>query len=111
MIDEKLIAEKIKDTRLYMGLTQEEFGKMLDVSKQSICSWEKGRNLPDILSILKISKASGKYFSDFLDEESQKDRNQNIKVFLKENEKELIYKLRSLPLKQQQAIETIIRSM
>lgn len=111
MIDEKLIAEKIKDTRLYMGLTQEEFGKMLDISKQSVCSWEKGRNLPDILIMLKISKISGRYFSSFLDEETQKEENQTTKMFLKENEKELIYKLRSLPLKQQQAIETIIRSI
>ncbi|MCQ2362132.1 MAG: helix-turn-helix domain-containing protein [Acidaminococcaceae bacterium] len=111
MVDEKIIAEKIKDTRLYLGFTQEEFGKLLGISKQSICSWEKGRNMPDILNLLKIVKISGKYFSEFLDKETSTDKNDNVKIVLNPNEEQLIYKLRSLPSKQQQSIETIIKAM
>lgn len=66
MIDNKFIAEKIKNARELLGLTQEELGKLIGISKQSISSWEKGRNLPDILNIDKIANLSGiKHFRCF----------------------------------------------
>ncbi|MBQ0108561.1 MAG: helix-turn-helix domain-containing protein [Phascolarctobacterium sp.] len=111
MIDTEFVTNYIKNVRLNLNLTQAEFGKLLGISKQSICAWEKGRNLPDIVNLLKIVDMSGKDLSQFMKDNSSINKTEETKLLLSQNEKELIYKLRSLPLKQQQAIETIIRSM
>lgn len=111
MIDAKFVAKCIKRTRLDLQLTQEEFGKVLGISKQSICSWEKGRNLPDIINILKIIDISGKTFTKFFSENTIDNEPTETKVYLTPSEKELIYKIRALTPKQYQAIETIIKTM
>lgn len=50
------IGEKIKDIRLKNNLTQQELGDKLFVSDKTISSWESGRTLPDINTIIEISK-------------------------------------------------------
>ena len=48
----------IKRIRLKNGLTQGEFGKIIGVSVQSVCAWEKGGNIRpcNIKSIIKYCK-------------------------------------------------------
>ena len=111
MIDTQFIANYIKDVRESLNLTQTEFGRLLDTSKQSICAWEKGRNLPDIIILMKIIEMTGKDLSQFINDNNTNNEQADTINYLSPNEKTLIYKLRSLPLKQQQAIETIIRSI
>ena len=50
------IGEKIKDIRLKNNLTQQELGDKLFVSDKTVSSWESGRTLPDINTIIEISK-------------------------------------------------------
>ena len=38
----KVMGQRIHNKRIEMGLTMEELGKRLGVSRQSICNWEKG---------------------------------------------------------------------
>lgn len=45
---------KIKAYRLNKGLTQEQLGKLLNVSRPTISSWEVGSNTPDLDSIIDI---------------------------------------------------------
>lgn len=111
MIDAKFVAKCIKQARLDLKLTQEDFGKILGISKQSICSWEKGRNLPDIVNILRIVDISGKSFTQFFNENAMVGEPTETKVYLTQSEKELLYKIRALTPKQQQALETIIKTM
>ncbi len=40
--------ERIKHGRRKAGFTQEQLAKKLDVSKQAVSNWERGKNLPDI---------------------------------------------------------------
>ena len=47
---------QLKRIRESNGLTQEQLAKILNVSRQSISSWEVGRNFPDLEMIVIISK-------------------------------------------------------
>lgn len=47
---------QIKRIRLEQNLTQEQFSKKLNVSRQTISSWENNRNLPDLEMVVTISK-------------------------------------------------------
>lgn len=42
-----LYAEVIKAARRAAGMTQEEFGAVLGVTKQSVFLWENGKNKPN----------------------------------------------------------------
>lgn len=49
------IGRKIKNIRLSLGLTMEEFGKNFHTSKGTVNNWEKGRNLPNKENLKAIS--------------------------------------------------------
>ena len=109
MIDNKYIAEKIKNEREHLGLTQEEFGKLIGISKQSISSWEKGRNLPDILNIAKIAALSGRTLAEFFTDSSSKTCNLLMqRENYTEKEKQIIYKLRSMNAEKRKAFEILL---
>lgn len=55
----KIIASRIKEIRLTAGLTQEAFGKMLNVSQDTISLWEKGKSLPSVEDVIFISNMYG----------------------------------------------------
>lgn len=48
--------EQIKKIRSENGLTQEQLTTQLNVSRQTISSWENNRNLPDLEMVVKIAK-------------------------------------------------------
>lgn len=50
------IGTKIKEARTTMGITQEQAAEQLLVSRQTISSWENGKSLPDIVSVIKMSE-------------------------------------------------------
>ncbi len=50
------ISNKVSELRNEKGLTQEEFGKMIGVSRQTIIAIEKGNYIPSVLLALKISE-------------------------------------------------------
>jgi len=47
-----LIGERIRKARLEKGLSQEELGKIIDVSKVSICGYEKGTRTPTLENLM-----------------------------------------------------------
>lgn len=55
-----LVGERLKEARLAKGLSQQELGDLLGVSKVSICGYEKGTRTPtlnnfiDMISILDL---------------------------------------------------------
>lgn len=51
--------EKIKEIRLSLGMTLEEFGKMFGATKSNVRSWEIGRNIPTPERLLTIAKLGG----------------------------------------------------
>lgn len=50
------IGQKLKRKRLALKLTQEEVAEKIFVSRQSISNWENNKNMPDIESLIRISK-------------------------------------------------------
>lgn len=49
------ISEKLKNSRMSAGLTQEQIAEEINVSRQTISNWENGKSLPDVISLIKIS--------------------------------------------------------
>lgn len=47
---------RLKQRRNTLQMTQEEVAEKIHVSRQTISNWENGRNLPDINSLILISK-------------------------------------------------------
>ncbi len=56
----KGVGERIKWARTsHLGLSMEEFGKRLGTSRAAVNNWEKGKNLPNVSRLKKISEISG----------------------------------------------------
>lgn len=49
------IGGKIKKSRTYAKITQEQAAQALGISRQTISNWENERSYPDIVSVLKMS--------------------------------------------------------
>lgn len=49
-----VIGERIRQARINQGLTQEDLGKSLNVSKVSICGYEKGTRTPTMENFMKL---------------------------------------------------------
>lgn len=58
--EDKIIRENIKNVliecRVKKELTQTEVGKIVGKSKNAVASWEQGLSLPDIVTLLRLSK-------------------------------------------------------
>ena len=55
----KTTGEQIKDIRLELGETLEQFGERFNTSKVTVFNWEKGRNLPNKSNLKKIAEIGG----------------------------------------------------
>lgn len=51
-----MMSEKIKYLRSISGMTQDELGKKLNVSRQTISKWETNVTIPDASNIVEICK-------------------------------------------------------
>ncbi len=49
------IGARLKKIRHDMDLTQEQLSEKINVSRQTISSWENGRSYPDIISVITLS--------------------------------------------------------
>jgi len=63
----KTFAEKVKDARISLGMSQPQLGKLVGVSVRSILAYEKGEKKPHQATMFKLAKAlkvSIKFLSD-----------------------------------------------
>ena len=49
------LADILKQERIELGLTQEEVGEQLFVTRQTVSNWENGKTLPDIDSLIDLA--------------------------------------------------------
>lgn len=49
------LAKRIKEKRIENGFTQEELGSFLNVSKVSVCHWEKGIKKPSSKNLIQLA--------------------------------------------------------
>ena len=60
-----VFSEKITELRKRSGLSQEEFGEIIGVSRQAVSKWEMAQSIPDLNRIMAIAKHYG-VTTDFL---------------------------------------------
>ena len=75
------LSEKIRTLRKNAGLSQEQLGEKINVSRQAITKWESGDGLPDIYNLVALSNL----FSIMLDELMAQEKAVAEKRFLYES--------------------------
>ena len=59
MIDNRLVGRKIAALRQSNALTQQQLAAMMNVSHQAVSKWESGQALPDIQTMLELTRFFG----------------------------------------------------
>ncbi|MBQ9729522.1 MAG: helix-turn-helix transcriptional regulator [Clostridia bacterium] len=52
----EIFSERLRELRKSAGLTQKELASILLTNNSSICDWERGRNQPDLETIVVIAR-------------------------------------------------------
>lgn len=92
------VGEKIQTYRKNLSLSQEELGKKVLVSRQTISLWEKGQTLPTIDNLMRLKEIFGVSVDEILDIESGSKIQEEIptetyKFSFSQDEVDEIYKL------------------
>lgn len=54
-----MLGSRLKQLRIERGLTQQQLGDMINVTKVSICCYEKGERVPSLDTLIDLSNALG----------------------------------------------------
>ena len=57
-----LLGNRIKELRKKLNLTQEELGKLINVTKVSICCYEKGTRTPTLETLKVLAEVFERFF-------------------------------------------------
>lgn len=111
-VDKATIGARIKYERLRLGLTLEEFGRQVGVSKQCLSGWEHGRNMPDVVALNTMANLCGIEIRDFLyaeptDQEHKLPLKNEGEAFT-DKERQIINKIRSLSTERRKAVEVLL---
>jgi len=123
----KKLAENLKYLRKQQNWTQEELAQRLNISRSQITKWENGDQIPDLVSLEKLSTLYGVSIDyligkqllkkDILREVNRMYQTNNINDsmldiinYLKQNPEmeKAIYSLAELPIKKRKHLETVI---
>lgn len=90
------LAMRIKESRLKQNLTQQELGDLLNVSKVSVCLWEKGIKKPSSKNLLQLSKILNVPLEYLIGNDSYviSESNQSYGLMMAKEEIEIIKELR-----------------
>ena len=64
--------KKIAELRKSSGLSQEQFGEMFSVSRQSVSKWESDQSLPELSTLIKIADFFNVSIDELLGRENTK---------------------------------------
>lgn len=112
-MDKTTIGNRIRYERQRAGLTLDELGSRIGVSKQCLSGWEHARNMPDVISLSIIAQLFHLQIEDFLHEPIderppiQPTPPMTNALQLTEKETQLVLKLRSLNAERRKAVETL----
>ena len=59
-----MLSKRIKELRISLGLNQVQFGKSLNVTKQTISNWENDNIQPSVDMLLKIVRLYSVTYTD-----------------------------------------------
>ena len=57
--DKDKVADRLKEIRTELKLSQEKFGKILSVSQDTVSLWENGKSLPSVETVIELCKRYG----------------------------------------------------
>lgn len=77
------IGEKIYQLRKTANLSQEQFGEMLGVSRQSVSKWESNQSQPELQTIIEISKLFNISLDELLKDEDNKNSQNTFEMITK----------------------------
>ena len=60
-----IFKKRLKEKRNELGLTQEELGKNIYLSKGEVCAYEKGKRIPPLDVLIKIAEFLEVDFSEY----------------------------------------------
>lgn len=91
-----MIGKRIKELRKEKGLTQQQLGKLINVTKVSICCYEKETRTPTLETLLQLARLFNKDVNYFLgnDEFVISDNNDNYGMSMSSEEIEFIKEVR-----------------
>ncbi len=72
------LGKKIRQLRKFSGMTQEQLAEKLHVSRQALSKWENDTSLPDLESVIKISRLFQISLEELLLEEKHVEENGGI---------------------------------
>lgn len=89
-LQKKLVGKKIHDIRVNLGLTLEQFGKLVNAKKSDVYRWENGYHLPNKNRLKIIAMKGGIEVSQLLQGNGQEAIKDIVEIFksLKREEKE-----------------------
>ena len=93
-----MVGEKIQMYRKQLGMSQEELGQKLLVSRQTISLWEKGQTVPTIENLMRLREIFGVSVDDILGFEDEKQNeeilsNETYQFQFTENELKEIHRI------------------
>lgn len=97
------VGNRIQFYRKRLGMSQEELGKKLFVSRQTVSLWEKGQTMPTIENLIRLKEIFGVSIDDIIgsnENVQQYESNPIETYYFKYTEREFkqIYKFMKLPL-------------
>lgn len=95
----RLIAWNIRRSRNYIGASQEEFAKLVGLTRVSISNIEAGRQVCTLKVLYKISNITGIPMSEFFNEIQLNQPNLKLPSFVFELDYKLHKRLHKLPKK------------
>lgn len=94
-IERAIIPERLKDARIYRGYSQQELADKIDITRQAISSYEKGKKNPSIEVLTNISMEL-KFPFDFFYKDVEKQEIEPVYFFrsmsIPKKTKEMLYK-------------------
>lgn len=101
-------ARRLKDARIAMGLTQEQLGFAVGVTKSSVSAWENGRESPSFNALLRLRDALQCSIDGLLDEESGSRSGPGPLAIRDAKEQALLRRFRSLNARRRLALLELI---
>lgn len=89
-----LLGKRIKEFRIQKNLTQEELGRLINITKVSICCYENGTRVPSLEIIVALANAFGVSLDDLLGREKEIVVDDEQKIRMSKEEVEFIKEVR-----------------
>lgn len=89
-VQKKIVGKKIHDIRVNLGLTLEQFGKLVNAKKSDVYRWEQGYHLPNKNRLKIIAMKGGIEVAQLLQGNGKDSIKEIVEIFksLKREEKE-----------------------